>query len=59
MELIVKSNNEQSIAKVIALARKLNMSVERKNTVADESREAVLKDRILNFKGKGINPFGD
>ena len=30
MELILKSNNEQSIAKIIALAKKLDIAVEEK-----------------------------
>ncbi|WP_325637893.1 hypothetical protein [Parapedobacter sp.] len=59
MELIVKSNNEQSIAKIIALARKLKVSVERKTTSVDESRADALKDRILNFKATNKSQFGD
>jgi len=59
MELIVKSNNEQSLAKIIALARKLNVSVERKTTSVDKVREATLKDSILSFKTTGKSQFGD
>ena len=32
MELILKSNNEDSLAKIIALAKKLNVVIEKKNT---------------------------
>ncbi|GGH04050.1 hypothetical protein GCM10007415_45310 [Parapedobacter pyrenivorans] len=59
MELILKSSNEQSIAKVLALAKKLNMSVERREVSADDKERKALKTRILKFKAKSENPFGD
>jgi len=59
MELILKSSNEQSIAKVLALAKKLNMSVERREVSADDKERKALKTRILTFKAKSENPFGD
>jgi len=59
MELIVKSNNEQSIAKIVALARKLKVSVEKRAVTADEGQRDTVKNRILNFKAKGRHPFGD
>lgn len=33
MELILKSNNEQSMAKILALAKKLNIVIEKKMTL--------------------------
>jgi len=57
--LILKSNNQQSIAKVLALAKKLNMTIEQRNVDADQQEKELLKRRILKFKAKGINPFGD
>jgi len=57
MELILKSDNEQSMAKILTLAKKLNVFVE-KNDVDDSERKAI-KDRILNFKAKNDSPFGD
>ena len=59
MELILKSSNERSIAKVLALAKKLNMSVERREVDSDDKERKALKTRILKFKAKGENPFGD
>ncbi|MEO3408167.1 hypothetical protein AAFN85_29905 [Mucilaginibacter sp. CAU 1740] len=61
MELILKSDNEESIAKIIALAKELNVIVEEKYVVAKTqgiNREAV-KDRILNFKATSESSFGD
>jgi hypothetical protein len=60
MELIIKSNNESSIAKIIALARKLNVTVEQKE-VPDQRKinKEELKKSILNFKASGPSSFGD
>lgn len=59
MELILKSNNKQSIAKIIALAKKLNVIVEEKNTNAEGLTREELKERILNFKATSESSFGD
>lgn len=59
MELILKSNNEEKIAKVLALAKKLNIIVERKDTVIGKNDRETLKHRILSFKDDGPSPFGD
>ena len=59
MELILKSNNEQSIAKIIALAKKLNVIVEKKNADANDHAKDVLKERILNFKATSKSSFND
>ncbi|SEM67841.1 hypothetical protein SAMN05216436_106186 [bacterium A37T11] len=32
MELILKTNNEQSLAKIVALAKKLHVIIEKKDT---------------------------
>jgi len=59
MELILKSDNEQSLAKIIALAQKLNVSFEEKNTDIVRTEKASLKSRILKFKALGPSSFGD
>ena len=59
MELILKSNNEQSIAKIVALAKKLNVAVEKKDSVVETDTKSTLKERILNFKAKASSSFGD
>ena len=59
MELVLKSNNEQSIAKIIALAKKLDVTIEKKAIKADKENKAI-KERILNFKASTISSsFGD
>ena len=59
MELILKSNNEESLAKIIALAKKLNVVIEKKNADFNKTSRANLKNRILNFKATGSSSFGD
>ena len=59
MELILKSDNPHSLAKIIALAEKLNILVEKKDVLNDESGREKIKNRILNFKANGASPFGD
>jgi len=60
MELILKTNNENSIAKIVALAKKLNVTVEQRDKeIQDNSEKAELKNRILNFKANGPASFGD
>ncbi|MES2453997.1 MAG: hypothetical protein V4594_00575 [Bacteroidota bacterium] len=59
MELILKSNNEESLAKIIALAKKLNVVIEKKNADFSKTSKANLKNRILNFKATGSSSFGD
>lgn len=59
MELILKSNNEESLAKIITLAKKLNVVIERKNTDFNKTAMVNLKNRILNFKASGSSSFGD
>ncbi|QKJ29349.1 hypothetical protein HQ865_06120 [Mucilaginibacter mali] len=60
MELILKSNNEQSLAKIIALAKRLDVAVVQKDAEVDSSTARdKIKDRILNFKAKGSSSFGD
>lgn len=52
MELILKSDNEESLAKIISLAKKLNVVVEKKNADLNKKSSASLKKRILNFKAE-------
>jgi hypothetical protein len=59
MELILRSNNEESLAKIIALAKKLNVVIEEKNIDLNETSRANLKNRILNFKATESSSFGD
>jgi hypothetical protein len=59
MELILKSNNEQSIAKIIALARRLNVIVEKTATDINSHEKMAIKTRILNFKASDKSSFGD
>jgi len=59
MELILKSNNEESLAKIIALAKKLNVILEKKNIDFNNSAKINLKNRILNFKATTSSSFGD
>ncbi|MDB5158731.1 MAG: hypothetical protein JWR50_3438 [Mucilaginibacter sp.] len=61
MELILKSNDKQSIAKIIALAKELNIIVEEKKSETETNginREA-LKEQILNFRATSESSFGD
>lgn len=59
MEVILKSNNEEKIAKILALAKKLNIVVEKKETLDSDNDREAMRQRILNFKAKGPTPFGD
>jgi hypothetical protein len=60
MELILKTNNENSIAKIIALAKKLNVTIEQPGDTAGDKKDAEeLKQRILNFKAEGPSSFPD
>lgn len=59
MELILKSNDKQSLARIIDLAKKLNVVVEQKDTDTDKSVKDVIRDRILNFKAKTAPSIDD
>jgi len=59
MELILKSNDEKSLAKIIALAKKLNVIIEKKNAVSSKTAKSELKNRILDFKAKEPSSFSD
>ncbi|WP_442592022.1 hypothetical protein ACSBL2_12430 [Pedobacter sp. AW31-3R] len=59
MELILKSNNQESLAKIITLAKKLNVVIERKDSDLQDTTKDEIKNRILNFKAKGTSSFGD
>ncbi|HJP63051.1 MAG TPA: hypothetical protein VJ844_06390 [Mucilaginibacter sp.] len=61
MELILKTNNENSISKIMELAKKLNVSVEQRTEDAGyvSTERDELKNRILNFKAQNPSSFGD
>ncbi|MGM9478943.1 hypothetical protein ACS5PU_21150 [Pedobacter sp. GSP4] len=59
MELTLKSNNEESLAKIIALAKQLNVIIEKKNIDFNSTAKVNLKNRILNFKASAPSSFGD
>jgi hypothetical protein len=60
MELILKTDNKNSIAKIVALAKELHVSIEQKDLPAHEkSSTEELKDRIRNFRASGPSSFGD
>lgn len=57
MELILRSDDKNSIAKIINLAKKLNVLVEERGKDSEDIE--TLKKRILNFKASGPSSFGD
>lgn len=59
MELTLKSNNQESIAKIIALAKKLNVMIEQNGAELGDIQKDALKNQILNFKAKEESSFGD
>jgi len=60
MELILKTDSENSIAKIIALAKSLNVSVEqRRGEIKTKKEKEQLVNSILNFNAKGDSSFGD
>jgi len=60
MELILKSNDEKSISKIIALAKELNVAIEKNQSITeDHSEKEEIKRRILNFKATTPLSFGD
>jgi len=60
MEITLKTNNESSLAKIIALAKKLNVTIEQTiPKVEDKGEREALKNWILNFKAIAPSSFGD
>ncbi|RBQ05481.1 hypothetical protein [Pedobacter miscanthi] len=59
MELTLKSNNQESLAKIIALAKKLNIMIEQNGAELGDSQKDALKKQILDFKAKEKSSFGD
>ncbi len=60
MELILKSDNKTNLKKVIALAKKLHISIEQRDTKTEDSEQRqILKERILNFKAEKSSSFGE
>lgn len=58
MELILKSDNQESLAKIMTLAKKLNVVIEKKDANSHDTTKDALKNRILNFKAKEVSSFG-
>lgn len=59
MELILKSDNKQSIAKIIALAKELNVIVEEKSAETKRISHEALKEQVLNSRPTSESSFGD
>lgn len=59
MELTLKSNNQESLAKIIALAKKLNVMIEQNGAELGDIQKDALKKQILDFKAKEGSSFGD
>lgn len=60
MEFILKTNNKNSIARIIALAKELDITIEqREKAVENKKEKESLKKRILNFEAKEQSTFGD
>lgn len=60
MELILKSDDKTNLEKVIALAKKLHISIEQRDTEIEVSdQKEILKQRVLNFKAEKSSSFGD
>jgi len=60
MELILKTDSESSIAKIIALAKTLNVSIEQRGGGIETKKEKEqLVNSILNFNAKAESSFGD
>jgi RNA processing factor Prp31 len=59
MELILKTNNETSIAKILALAKRLDVYVEQRDRNENKEDIQKLKERILQFKADEPLSFGD
>ena len=60
MELILRTDNENSIAKIVVLAKKLDVIVEQRSKgITDNGEKEALKHRVINFKANGLSSFED
>lgn len=59
MELILKSNNKENLERIIALAKMLNVVIEKKPGNFEKTANVNLRNRILNFKSEFPTSFGD
>jgi hypothetical protein len=60
MKLILETDSKNKIAKVIALAKELNINVEQRDSIGRTYiGKNTLIDRILNFEAKSPSSFGD
>lgn len=59
MELILRTDDEDSIAKILALAKKLNIIIEQREMMKNDGERAEIYKRILAHKASGPSSFGD
>lgn len=59
MEIILKTDNAVKVAKVMALAKELNIDVEQRDINEKSINKEALKKRILNFRAESPSSFGD
>jgi len=59
MELILKTNDETSIAKIIALAKELHVVVEKRDMDQKNEDKEALRNHLLNFKATGPSSISD
>lgn len=59
MEIILKTDNAVKVAKVMALAKELDIDVIQKAGNEKNVDKEALKERILNFRAEFPSSFGD
>lgn len=59
MEIILKTDNAIKVAKVMTLAKELNIDVELRNISEKNVNKEALKKRIINFQAESPSSFGD
>lgn len=60
MELVLKTDNADKLARIITLAKKLNVAVEQRDSpVAEKPSRGELVERILSFNAETSSAFGD
>jgi arsenate reductase-like glutaredoxin family protein len=59
MKIILKTDNAVKVAKVMALAKELNIDVEQRDISEKSINKEALKKRIINFRAEFPSSFGD
>jgi hypothetical protein len=59
MEIILKTDSAFKVAKVMALAKELDIVVEQRETLVNNDNKEALKKRILHFQKESQSSFGD